>query len=169
MKRVQVIAVGALVLGVLGAGAVHSGEKKAPEITEKEFRRANFQLLEDPLAKNASDLAKAVVVFAMQTPKAEVMLGKKELKWFGGKEDKRGLLLFAAYVGGNTLAQLDSGVKRNEPYPGLLQLFRVYRALREKDRDYSNDDVQRLLKLHQDGRLIQHLMQEEKKSEKKEP
>jgi hypothetical protein len=169
MKSVQAVVIGALVLGLGGAGVAPAGQKKEPEVTEKEFRQANFLLMEDPLGKNAREHAKTVLVFTMQTPKAEVVLGKEELKWLGDKEDKRSTLLFAAYTAGNTLSQLDSGVKRNDPYPGLLQLFRVYRVLHERDKNYRIDEVERLLKLHQEGRLLQQLAQKEKKAEEKKP
>jgi hypothetical protein len=147
-----------------------AGEKKAPEVTEKEFRRANFLLLEDPLDAKAKDHAKVIIAFANQTLRADVALGKRELQWLSDKQDKRGLLLLAAYVGGNTLSQLDSGVKRNDPYPGLLQLFCVYRVLQARDRDYHIAEADRLLKLHREGRLIKQLLQEdERKPEKKKP
>jgi hypothetical protein len=156
----------ALLAGAAAGGPGAAGQKKGPQVTEKEFRQANFQLLEDPLADKARDYAKAVIVFAAQTPDAEVTLGKRELKWVGGKEDKRGMLLLAAYAGGNTLSQLNSGVKRDDPYAGLLQVFRVYRALRRRDKDFRNDEVDRLLGLHRQGRLLLHLEEDREKPAK---
>lgn len=142
--------------------ALNSFADDKPELTEKQFRRASAMLLEDPLADGAGDLAKLALVFVMQTPKAGVMLGEEEMKWIG-KDDKRSLLLFGAYLAGNAQSQLNSGVKRNDRYSGLLSLFQVYRQLQAKDKDFKIADVDELLKLHKEDKLVAHLIELEKK------
>ncbi len=73
------------------------------------------------------------MTFTAQTPKAAVVIGDEELKWFGKDDERRGLLM-AAFSSGNVQSQLNSGVVRNDRYSGLLSLFKVYRALRRRIR-----------------------------------
>jgi hypothetical protein len=141
-----------------------AGEKKGESLTDQQFGRMLTVFLEDPLHEKGKDVAKALVVFTLQTPKAAVMLGEPEMKWMGKKGDDRSLLLFAAYVGGNTQAQLLTGVKQNDRYSGLVALFAVYRRLQAKDRDYKIAEVEELRKLHADGKLLGHLVELEKKT-----
>src|SRR5437016_4602131 len=81
------------------------GEKKGEGLTDQQFGRLLTTFLEDPLHEKAKEVAKMLVVYTLQTPKAAVMLGETELKWMGKKEDERSLLLFAAYASGNTQSQ----------------------------------------------------------------
>jgi hypothetical protein len=138
------------------------GDDRKPDVTEKQFRRASLALLEDPLGDSAPDQAKQVVLFTMQTPDAAVALGREEMKWTG-KDDKRGLLLLAAYLAGDVQSQLNSGVQRNDRYAGLLSLFGVYRRLREQDKDFHVAEVDELLKLHADDKLTGYLADLEKR------
>src|SRR5262245_33238992 len=139
------------------------GEKKSKELTDQQFGRALTMFLEDPLQEKGKELAKLLVVFTMQTPKAAVILGEPEMKWIGKKDDDRSLLLFAAYVSGNTRSQLLSGVKQNDRYSGLVTLFAVYQRLQDKDKKYQIAEVDELRKLHRDGKLLAHLVEMEKK------
>jgi hypothetical protein len=142
--------------------AVVRAEDKKPAVSEKQFRRARALLLEDPLADESRELARAILIFTMETPAAAVVLGQEELQWTI-KDEKRGLLLLAAYLAGNVESQLNSGVKRNDRYAGLLALFRVYRALQEKDKEFKIAAVDELLKLHRQDELVKHLQQLEEK------
>ena len=160
MTAMRMTCVSAL-LSVLLAGGGRTEEKKR-DISEKEFRRATVLLLEDPLGKNGKDIARLCLLFTMQTPDAAIVLGKEEMEWVG-KDKERGLLLLAAYAAGNAASQLDSGVKRNDRYAGLLYLFRVYRTLRQKDRKFKIPAVDELRKLHKEDKLVKHLLELEKK------
>jgi len=86
-------------------------EKKAEVLTDQQFGRLLTLFLEDPLHEKGKDIARMLVVYTMQTPKAAVMMGENEMKWIGKKEDNRSLLLFAAYLSGNTRSQLLSGFR----------------------------------------------------------
>jgi hypothetical protein len=151
-----------VLLAAVGLAAAH-GQGKGPQVSEKDFRRAHLRLLEDPLGKSAKEDAKVIMLFAMQTPRAAVVLRKEEMNWFG-KDEKRGLLLLAAYAAGNTESQLNSGVKRNDRYAGLLSLFRVYRLLRQQDGSFKNAEVEQLLKLHGEDRLLKYVLELEQKA-----
>jgi hypothetical protein len=152
------------VLGLLVPGPTRADEKPGKGLSDREFDRLLTVFLDDPLHEKGKDMARAVVVFTLETPKAAVVLGENEMKWVGKTEDDRSLLLFAAYAGGNTRGQLLSGVKQNDRYSGLLALFAVYRKLQEKDKDFKIEEVEALRKLHKDGKLLEHLVGLEKKA-----
>ena len=137
-------------------------DDKKPELTETQFRRASALLLEDPLADAAGDYAKVALIFVMESPKAAVMLGEEEMKWIG-KDNKRSLVLLGSYLAGNAQSQLNSGVKRNDRYSGLLYLFQTYRQIQAKNKDFKIAEVEDLLKLHKEDKLVGHLIELEKK------
>jgi hypothetical protein len=155
-----------VVVCALLAGAARAGDEKA-KVTEKDFRRSAALLLEDPLGKAAGDHAKLILVFVANSPNTTVMLGEEELKWLGKKEDKRGLLLMSAYLAGNVAAQLNSGVDRNDRYSGLMYLFQVYRKARAADKEFRIAEVDKLLKMHAEERLVSHLAEVEKRQPSK--
>jgi hypothetical protein len=136
------------------------------KITEKTFRNISFLLLDDPLNMSAPDWSRLVLLYSMQTPDAVVALGSDELSWFG-KDDKHSLVLFAGYLSGNIQSQLYSGVKRNDRYAGVLTLFRVYRVLREKDKEFKIPEVEDLLALQEEDKLIKHLQKIEERNPSK--
>jgi hypothetical protein len=131
-------------------------------INANQFRRISILLLEDPVGEKAQDLARLIALYVIETPDAAVVLGQEEMKWTG-KDDKRKWILFAAYLAGNAQSQLHSGVKRNDRYSGLLHLFQAYRTMQAKDKDFRIADVDHLLTLHKDDKLISHLIELEKK------
>jgi hypothetical protein len=155
------------------ARAEDKDKEEKVQVSEKEFNRFLFALFLDPTQAKADEIAKLILSFTSQTPKSNVMLGKEEMKWFGmtkdaDKKDKRPLLLFAAYAGANTQAQIATGVKRNDRYAGLLGVFQVYRALREKDAKFKVPALDELLKLHKDSKLAAHLAELDRKDKKVE-
>jgi hypothetical protein len=152
-----------LAAGILAFATVPAlAQDKKPTFDEKQFRQAAHLLQEDPLAEKATTYAKAIVIFTAETPKAVVVMGKGDTKWLGDHK-KYSPLLMAAYMSGNARSQLDSGILRNDRYAGLLTLFKVYRMLREKDADFKIAEVEELLKLHGENKLMQHILELEKK------
>jgi hypothetical protein len=166
--------VGLLVL-LATLGSIASAEDrtiKDVKISEQTFRGVSSLLSNDPLSKSARDWSRLILLYALQTKDAMVVLDKTELAWVGlGEADpQQSLLLVAAYAAGNIRSQLNSGVKRNDRYSGLLTLFRVYRALREKNDKFKIAEVDELLDLHRDDKLVQHLQKlEDKKATKWSP
>ena len=65
-------------------------------------------------------------------------------------------VILAAYIAGNTLGQLDSGVKGNDPYSATIQVSRVYRHLKGNDPTYTLPAIEELLELHRKGALPAH-------------
>jgi hypothetical protein len=147
-----------VLVSLVGLNVARPNDK--PEAgSAREFTLNLRQLTDDPTGPKAMELAKAVVLFAEKTDKAEVIIGKRELSWVGDLESRNGPVLMAAYIGGNTQAQLDSGHRGNDIYPGLLQLFRTYRALQEKDKNFKIEEVDKVLKLHMEGKLLQQVQE----------
>jgi hypothetical protein len=140
----------------LGITAARGQGEKIPTVTEGDFRKVAVLFLEYPDGDKAAEMAKVILAFAADTPRAEVLLDTHVMKWTG-KERKYGLMLLAGYLVGNTQAQLDSGVKRDDAYSGLLKMFHVHLFLKKRHADYTNEPVEELLRLHRDGRLITHL------------
>ncbi len=145
-------------VGLVGLSVARSDDKPAAG-SAREFTLNLRALTDDPAGPNALALAKAIVVFVEKTDEAEVVVEKEELTWFGEPSSKQGPLLLAAYLGGNTQAQLDSGHRGNDIYPGLLQLFRTYRALRARDKEFKIEAIDKLLKLHAEGKLAKQVQE----------
>ena len=156
---------------LLACGAADDKNSKGLKITDKVFRQTSSLLLDDPLNKSARDWSRLILLYTSQAPNATVALGLEELRWLGlGIDDSHSQLLLAAYAAGNIQSQLNSGVKRNDRYSGLLTLFRVYRALREQNKSYTIAAVDTLLGLHEQNKLMSHLQKlDEEKPAKMTP
>lgn len=90
----------------------------------------------------------------------------------GAWDDKsRSKVLLAAYIAGNAQSQLNSGVKQDDVYSGVLTMIAAYRNLQEADKTFKITELDKLVKLHQDGKLVAHCGEVEKalaKPKKKE-
>lgn len=132
--------------------------EKAQEPTDAQLRRLFAQFQDDPLGKDGKELAKALLAVAAVTSRAAVVLGEEEMAWVGDHERYKFLLL-AGYLGGNLQSQFNSGIKQNDRYAGLLTLFQVYRAIREQDKDYKSPELDKLLALQKEGKLLKHIVE----------
>jgi hypothetical protein len=152
----------AVVLGFLG-GLGLAAAAPPPKQPEGEVRQASAVFLEQPLSEAGKAAAKTIVDFAVECDNVTVDVDSVSVPWFGeGKKNKYGSELAVAYIAGNLLSQLDSGVKRNDPYSGLIQVFRVYRQLKAKDASCSIPEVENLLAMHRKGELVSYLAKAEK-------
>jgi hypothetical protein len=139
-------------------GSADEKDREGPKISDKIFRQTSSLFLNDPLNKSARDWARLIMLYTLDNPNVDVVLGREEMRWAGfDKADAHTLLLLAAYAAGNIQSQLNSGVKRNDRYSGVLTLFRVYRAMREQDEKFQVPAVDDLIALHQEGKLLPHL------------
>jgi hypothetical protein len=158
MKTGRMIGVAVLLIAVISA--VRSDERKSPGITisDKSFQQISTAFLNDPQHKSAGDWSRLIMLYAKQTSSAELLLGRDEMHWVAlDPSERRSLLLLAAYAAGNIQSQLNSGVKRNDRYSGVLTLFRVYRSLREQNGTFKIAAVENLLTLHREDKLVEHL------------
>ena len=172
MTTWRTIGLSVLLVAVGSAGLADERDKKGVTISDESFRKIASTFLNDPRQMSAPAWSRLILLYTMQTPNAAVVLGSEELHWAGvGGDHPYSLRLLAAYAAGNIQSQLNSGVKRNDRYSGLLTLFHVYRTLREKDKKFPKiPDVERLLELHRQDKLVTHLQKlEEKKPTKLTP
>jgi hypothetical protein len=164
MNNCRTISLTLLVLVFGSSSLAEQKDRKGPEISDKVFRQSSALFLDDPLNKSAPDWARLILLYSQQTSSAAVVFGREELSWSGlDRDHPRSLLLLAAYSAGNIQSQLNSGVKRNDRYSGLLTLFRVYRALREQNEQFRISSVDDLLALHEEGKLVPRLQNLEAK------
>lgn len=159
------ILTGVALLAVLSA--VGRADDKPPDVSENSFREAAATFLGDPLKPAAKEAVKKITVFVVRSKDVLVVLNKDEA-YLIGKEGKYQGLLATAYLAGSALSQLDSGVGRHDAYSGLIQVFRVYRAIKKQDKKYKVAEVEQLLKLHRDGKLMKHLLDAKAKRPKED-
>ncbi len=165
---------GRIVCVMLSSALVVAGQAQEPKkggvpITDKTFRQIGTTYLNDPANRFAANWSRLIVLYVLETKNFEVVLGKEEWTWTGlESEHPHATLLLAGYVSGNLLSQMNSGVKRNDRYSGLLTLFRVYRTLRETDMEFKPiEAIDKLLKMHKENTLLTHLQELDKKKPEK--
>jgi hypothetical protein len=128
-------------------------------ISEKEVRIAIESFLQNPTVP--SEEAKTIVTFAAESDAVNVVMGPVSCPWIGNKEHEDAQpLLLAAFAAGNVRSQLDSGVRKDDAYSGLIAVFRVYRHMKNANPKLTIPEVEKLLKLHRQGRLTEHLAKE---------
>jgi len=130
---------------------------KAAEVSQAEVRSAIEKFLADPLAAESKQWERTIALFTVESKDVAVLVTGEMMPWLGNQEDKYHSQLFTAFIAGNVRAQLDCGVKRNDTYSGVIQVFRVYRFLKTKDRDYRVDELEKLLDRHREGKLLESL------------
>ncbi len=158
MNIPRAISLTLLLIAFGSIGHATQKERTGPKITAQTFRGLSFRFLDDPLNKSSPDWARLILLYALDSSDVAIVLGREERSWVGLDDNNpRSLQLLAAYEIGNVQSQLNSGVKRSDRYSGMLTLFRVYRALQEKDDKFKVKAVEQLLALHQEGKLLQHL------------
>jgi hypothetical protein len=158
MKIWRTIGLSALLIAVVSAGRADERKKPGITISDKSFRQISLAFLNDPHHKSAGDWSRLIMLYAQQSSSTELLLGRDEMHWVAlDPGERRSLLLLAAYAAGNIQSQLNSGVKRNDRYSGVLTLFRVYRSLQEQDGKFRIAAVENLLALHREDKLVEHL------------
>lgn len=163
------IACAILLLATIVSAEPAETAKKGVKISDKNFRQISTTFLNDPANKFAPSWSRLIVLYVLESKNVEVVLGREEWTWTGVEsEHPYAPLLLAGYTSGNILSQMNSGVKRNDRYSGMLTLFRVYRTLRETDEEFKPlDAVEQLLKLHRENKLLAHLQELDKKKPEK--
>jgi len=143
----------ALALAPLGAELAAADDTASGEIAEKDVRAAIREFLETPWTGRPSQSRRTIHTFAGQSKEVLVITCDTTFSWFGDLGQPYRGVLFDAYVAGNVRSQLDSGIKGDDPYSGLIQVFRVYRHLRAESPDYRVPELEKLLALHRKGKL----------------
>ena len=146
-------------------GFACSGLAGSDTPSEADVRRAIATFCDRPLSTEGRIAPKVILEFAEASDAVLITIGPDYVPWI--RTDKRydnSEPLLAAYVGGNVLAQLDSGVKGNDAYSGTIQVFRVYRHLRSKDPSFKVPEIEDQLELHRKGELAVHFAKVAKES-----
>ena len=164
MNTYRIVCLSVLLIGMVSAVGAEERKKPGVKVSDKSFRQIGSTFLNDPSNKSARDWSRLIMLYTLDSPNAVIVLGEDEWNWAGlDKDDPRALLLLAAYSTGNMVSQLNSGVKRNDRYSGLIALFHVYRTLREADEKFKVAAVDELLALHDDDKLLPYLRELDKK------
>lgn len=125
--------------------------------SERQVRHAIGTFCEQPLDDKGRAAAKVLIEFAEASAAVSITVAQEYTPWLkADRVPKHSELLLRAYIAGNTLGQLDSGVKGNDPYSATIQVFRVYRHLKANDPTYSVPEIEDLLELHRKGALPAH-------------
>jgi hypothetical protein len=172
MNLFRIVCLSLVLIGAVSTVQADDRNKKGVTISDASFRQISTTYLNDPLHMSAPAWARLILLYMKQTPNAAVVvLSSEELRWAGLDENHPySPQLLAAYAAGNIQSQLNSGVKRNDRYSGLLTLFHVYRVLRQKDKKFKFAAVEDLLALHEEGKLVRYLQKlDEKKPAKLSP
>ena len=132
-------------------------DKKEP-ITAEGALETIREFQANPLAAMERGAAKTIIDFAEASPAVLISFSEKVVPWIAKNEtDERRSVLLAAYIAGNTEAQLRRGKKGNDPLAGVLQAIATYRQLQQADPAFRLDEVEALIVLEQEGRLKEHL------------
>ena len=152
---------GFLGFAVVGAIAVTAGALAAErQISEESVRSAIESFLQNPTAP--SEQVNTIVMFSVESDAVKVVIDTDVCcTWLrADKKYEHAGLLLVAFTAGNVRSQLDSGVCRDDPYSGLIAVFRVYRHLKQANPALTIPEVEKLLELHRQGKLTEHLAKE---------
>jgi hypothetical protein len=144
-----------LALVFIGLSLINHNEAYANKpfsLTEGLFREAVSLFLDTGDKKYTKD----IVEFITKSDKVNVVVSPETAPWVNKGNNENSALLLVAFLAGNALSQLDSGIKRSDPYSGTLQVFRLYRRLQTKNKKYQVPEIEELFKLHQNGKLISY-------------
>ncbi len=102
--------------------------------------------------------ASVMVDFMHGSDTVQIKITPDYTPWMDGEKEVANRQVFlAAFLAGSIRSQLDSGVKGNDAYAGMLQVFRVYRHLKAQKPDYQAAGIDKLLAIHRMGELAAHL------------
>ncbi|MHC5057638.1 MAG: hypothetical protein ACYTKD_23445 [Planctomycetota bacterium] len=127
-------------------------------ISETSVRSAIERFLKAPTVASSKTSMRTILKFAEESDDVSVFISRKATPWVGEKKYRHSEVLLCALIAGNVRSQLDSGVSANDSYSGMLQVFRVYRYIRKRDRSYVVRELDDLIAMHKAGRLMAHLM-----------
>ena len=131
--------------------------------SETAVRRAATTFLDQPTSSVSKHSMKTIMAFASESDKVTVTISRKAVPWYGNERLPHAEVLLCAFIAGNVISQLDSGVNADDSYSGLMKVFRVYRSIKRRKRTYRVPEIERLLALHKAKRLMRFLLPEDDK------
>ncbi len=133
--------------------SLHAAPSEARAVDERAMLADIDLFLGDPVGASA-DLRKAVLAHAEEHSDANVVIDQGVAFWFGDEQPYAAAdIVLLGYIAGSFRSQLETHVWRDDPYSGLLQVARVYRALRKKDAKFVHARLDELAKDHEEGKL----------------
>jgi hypothetical protein len=113
---------------------------------------------EDPFSKTTGRNMRTIIAFAENSPEVLVVFSPKVMPWFKNGIDKQLQLIFlASYTAGNIQAQIKSSKYENNSYAGLLQVFKTYEKLKDKNPELKIPEIEELITLEKDHKLQDYL------------
>jgi hypothetical protein len=140
-------------LAMLVLLTLHAAPSEARVVDERAMLADIDTFLTDPLGASA-ELRKAVLAHAETHAEATIAIDEGVAFWFADEKPYAAAdIVLLGYIAGSLRTQLETQVWRDDPHSGLLQVARVYRALRTKDAKFVHAGLDQLAKDHADGRL----------------
>ena len=139
----------------------HRASKPQPaKITEEEALGALARFKEDPHAALQEGEVAKIINYSEAHPKVQIVIGEKQVPWIGKeKVDESRSLLLAAYIAGNTEAQLKQKRWGNDSYAGVRQAIATYRQIQQAQPGFVLAELEKLIRLEDEGKLRAHLEQ----------
>jgi hypothetical protein len=171
LQRACVLAV-ALATPALASQAVSRGEVLAAIRTFESNATANLTTSKaDAQIDQALAAASATIVrFALESDDVVVDLGPAAVPWCDLRKGVAGVtgsggrgLLLAAYLSGAVKAQLGAGRQDPNPYPGWVEMLRVYRVTKMRE-GIVVPEAEALLAKQMDGTLAAYAADAERRS-----
>lgn len=126
----------------------YEGEKTiVPQYMRQLLSKAYTKLCTTPL--DAMEEAHALTSFVEKSSWVLVRIRDKDLLWHKSllkgslKEQRYGFLLFAAYMAGNAMKQLEEGVCADRNSAGIETVKKVYFLIREKDPSFTIPELEK--------------------------
>src|SRR5262245_25233227 len=152
---------------LLCLASIGTAQSQTP--SEAAVRRAISTFCDAPLSTKGRAAPKTILEFGEASDAVLITISPGYVPWTrADKKYENSELLLAAYVAGNVLGQLDSGVKGNDAYSGMIQVFRVYRHLKAKDASFKVPEIEDYLEMHRKGELAVHFAKVAKESKHEE-
>jgi hypothetical protein len=95
-----------------------------------------------------------IVDFATKDEHVKVVLDEHRSPWLSEDKEYVGAsLVRCAYIAASVRTQLETRVRRDDPYSVLLQVARVYRAMKKADRKFALDSLDQRARDHESSEL----------------
>lgn len=151
--------IAALVLIALTACA-GAQAKTRDSIDRETVRKAITIFRRTPANQQGSMVRPIILRYAQESPDVEVLVSPKLLPWLdtnGKGHEEAGAVLLTAYVAGNVQSQLEKRKMKDDPVAGTEQVIATYRQLQKTKPRLRIMEVEKLIDLQRQGKLVKHL------------
>jgi hypothetical protein len=133
--------------------------RPAPQGVSKDAARQAIAIFrQEPVSDRGREAAATIFRFAQGSPDVEVVKSKNALPWLATRAlTKYNSVLLTAYIAGSVLSQLDSGLTRNDPVAGAVQVIETYQLIQKTDPTFRMPEVEKLVDLQTQGKLKEYV------------